>query len=156
MLLSTACTSALNIRPTLRRAEYLPRHPSPVAQYSGETTRGTEALTETQRKAFLAATEDDQFSMSELISADAAMWDSVRSAYPALVDLSDAELSATLESYVNTPPSVTDVLFKTPVGPVFLINIILAVTGLSWCDAPFVDSSSTACVQVAARKAAQQ
>ena len=130
------------------------RHPSVRAQYSAETTRGLENLNDGQRKAFLNIFNSDMFSTPELLTADSEEWDRVRAAEPALAELSDDELKATLTNYVNTGPTLTDVLFKTPVGPVFAINILLAVTGLSYCDLPFVDSGSTACLQLAARQAA--
>lgn len=75
----------------------------------------------------------------------------MRTAYPALADVDDATLSATLKSYVSTPPSLSEVLLKTPVGPVILINIILYATGLSVCDVPFLPSDTDACLQLAAR-----
>lgn len=96
----------------------------------------------------------DDFSMSDLVSADAEAWSRVRDAHPELMSLSDEQLSATLDSYVNTSPRLVEVLTKTPVGPVIGINVLLALTGLSVCDLPFVSSDSTACLQLAARTAA--
>ena len=125
-----------------------------MAQYSGETTRGLEALSAEQQKGFVAAVSSDEFSAVALASADAEMWERMRVAQPALAGLSDAELEATFQSYVNAKPSLFDVLFKTPVGPVFIVNIILAVTNFSWCDVPFVSSDTAACAELAARTAA--
>ena len=42
-------------------------------------------------------------------------------------DMSDDELKAAFDSYVNAPPTLADVVFKTPVGPVIIVNIVLAV-----------------------------
>ena len=108
-----------------------------------------------QPKAFLRAANSVEFPLPELRSADAAMWERVREAHPALASLSDEELNATCTSYIEAKPSITDVLFKTPVGPVFALNIIAAATGFSWCDVPFVNSDSLACAQQAARMAGQ-
>ena len=108
-----------------------------------------------QQRAMVDLTLSEDFSTVSLVSADAATWDRVRSAFPALASLSDEELAIALDSYVNTPPTVWDILLKTPVGPVVFLNIVLAITGWSWCDVPFADKSSTACVQLAARVAGQ-
>ena len=99
--------------------------------------------------------QSDEFSAVDFVNADAAMWERVRASHQALAELSDDELGRVFDSYVNTRPSISEVLFKTPVGPVILINIVCAVTGLSWCDLPFVASDSTACAELAARTAAQ-
>ena len=129
------------------------RHPQVCAQYSGDTTRGLENLDGEQRKAFVAFTQDEDFSTVSLISAESGGgdWDAVRSKYQSLSQLTDDQLRDTLESYINTPPTLTEVLFKTPVGPVVFLNIILAVTGFSWCDTPFADKSTAACIQLAQR-----
>jgi len=133
---------------------FSPRSRPPVAQYSSGSTRGLEALNAEQQSAFVAAMGCDDFSMSDLVSADAEAWSRVRDAHPELMSLSDEQLSATLDSYVNTSPRLVEVLTKTPVGPVIGINVLLALTGLSVCDLPFVSSDSTACLQLAARTAA--
>ena len=97
----------------------------------------------------------EEFSIPSLVSADSAMWDRVRESYPALAELSDTELGDALKSYIETPPTLSEVLLKTPVGPVLLINLILAATGFSYCDLPFTPSDSAACLELAARAAAQ-
>ena len=65
--------------------------------------------------------------------------------------MSDEELRDTLDSYVNTPPGLQEVLLKTPVGPVIFINILFYVTGFSWCDVPWADPNAQACIQLAER-----
>ena len=153
LLGSAASFSAVPIGRTGESAS--PRAATIRLQYSGDTTRGLEALTPEQQKAFFAAANSVEFPLPELRSADAAMWERVREAHPALASLSDEELNATCTSYIEAKPSITDVLFKTPVGPVFALNIIAAATGFSWCDVPFVNSDSLACAQQAARMAGQ-
>ena len=144
-----ACASALVCAP--RPPHAFARHRPVIAQYSGETSRGLEALTPAQQKAFLSVVQSDDFVMADMVNADDALWNRVRETEPALGDLSDDELQTALTSYINTGPNLVDVLLKTPVGPVFLINIVLAATGLSWCDVPFFDHDTAACVQLAAR-----
>lgn len=125
------------------------RHVPITMQYSGETTRGLESLSPPQQKAFVAAMSSDDVSIPMLVTADAAAWARVREANPELQNLTDDELSAALSSYINTPPSLSDVLLKTPVGPVVLINIVFAVTGMSWCDIPFVPTDTTGARSIA-------
>ena len=119
-----------------------------------ETTRGLDALTQPQQKAFLAVMADDEFPMSNFVTADAELWDKVRAIQPDLAELSDAELQGTFDTYISTSPKLSEVLLKTPVGPVIGINLLFAVTGFSFCDLPFADQGSAACVQLAARQAA--
>ena len=54
---------------------------------------------------------------------------------------SDAELRA---AALDLPPSPVEVFFKTPIGPVLLINLAFLVTGFSWCDTPFGDPAACA------------
>ena len=129
----------------------LTRHLPVYAQYSGDTTRGLGSLTPEQQKAFVAACSDDDFSTVDMVSADEAMWMRVRGAYPALASLDDDTLAATLNSYITTPPTLSEVLIKTPVGPVLLLNIILYITGFSVCDIPFLPNDTQACIELAAR-----
>ena len=112
-------------------------------------TRGLDGLTLEQQTEFVNCC--DAFMLSELVSADAEMWDRVRLEYPALSGLDDETLSTTLSSYINTPPTLSEVIFKTPVGPVVLLNIVLIATGVSVCDLPFVSGDTQACIELAAR-----
>ena len=45
---------------------------------------------------------------------------------------------------LDLPPSPVEVFFKTPIGPVLLINLAFLVTGFSWCDTPFGDPAACA------------
>jgi len=119
---------------------------------SAKSVRGLEKLTPEQQTALSEAFTS---TIAEtLTNADAETWERVKKAYPALSDLPDEELQAAVDSYVSTRPQLLEVLVETPVGAVFLINLVLWATGLGFCDLPFIDSSSRACVQVFARRAA--
>ena len=59
-------------------------------------------------------------------------WAAARSKMPSLASRSDDELRA---AWVNSGTDIS-ALWKTPVGPVLIINLILWYTGLSWCDTP--------------------
>ena len=69
-----------------------------------------------------------------LLANDPAALDKARSDYPALAGLSNADLRT---AYFRIPSSLMDILFKTPLGPVFILNIVAAATGFTWCDTPF-------------------
>ena len=75
----------------------------------------------------------------------------VRSAYPVLAGLSNEEMRDAITAYVKAPPSIADVLLKTPVGPTLLINLALLASGASYCDLPWADASSKACIELAER-----
>ena len=115
--------------------------------YSLPNTRGLETLTPEQQKAFLDAVDD-----SGLVDLT-KNGERVRASQPALADLSDEALADVVKAYVSTPTSLQDVLLKTPVGPVVLVNLVAAICGVSVCDLPFWPET-TACLEVAARKAA--
>eukprot|EP00966_Prymnesium_polylepis_P268578 6204680-Prymnesium_polylepis.2 len=66
-----------------------------------------------------------------LTSATSEQWAAVREEFPVLGDRSDEELAGALTTYLSSGPNLVDVLLKTPVGPVFLINID-AVFCSSW------------------------
>ena len=127
-----------------------------------------EALTAAEREALLKARDkypytgviDDERNMAadspakaygdqepwpEISSrAPPEVWNRVRSEFPALQERTDAELAAANEAYVNEPASLKDVLLKTPIGPVIVINAFLLVSGFSWCDTPFGSAASCA------------
>ena len=138
---------------------WAPAHAAPraavVAQYSGYTARGLESLTGPQQKAMVDATSTPEFVPTTLLEADPTTFTALREEFPALASLSDDELLAAVKSYINTPPTLPEVLLKTPVGPVIGINLLFYFTGFSACDLPFVDSSSQSCMELAARVAAQ-
>jgi hypothetical protein len=64
-------------------------------------------------------------------------WHQARKEHPPLAPYSDEELKLAL---LRQPPKVLDVFLYTPVGPFVLLNIVIAFTGLSWCDTPFGDA----------------
>ena len=80
----------------------------------------------------------------ETVSEEAggkSVWTDCRTACPPLAGRSDAELRA---AALDLPPSPVEVFFKTPIGPVLLINLAFLVTGFSWCDTPFGDPAACA------------
>ena len=123
----------------------------PAARMSSGAVRGLEALPLESQAALLEAMGDQRFAITELAKADGATWAKVREAYPGVGDVSDAELDAAIKSYIDAPPTLADALFKTPVGPVLLVNLLAWALGVQWCDLPFADPTSQACVEVAAR-----
>ena len=111
-----------------------------------------EGLTTEQEKVLVeASTKNENFQLTLLLSADAAKWSELRTAYPALESLDDATLKAAVKEYITATPDIFDVLFKTPVGPVVIANVLAYFTGFSWCSTPFVDSQSQACIELASR-----
>ena len=124
-------------------------------QYSfGESLRGLEQLEKPQAEAVIEALSSREFSYSKLKDVDTDECERVRATHPSLSSLSDDDISAAFVKYVETPPTLQEALFMTPIGPVFLLNLILLATGFSVCDTPFADTQSTACLEVAARAAA--
>ena len=97
--------------------------------YSGDTTRGLEALTPEQQKAF--SPRPTRSTRCRSCVRPMQQCGSACARRPALASLSDEELNATCTNTLKQP-SITDVLFKTPVGPVFALNVIAAATGFSW------------------------
>jgi len=121
-------------------------------RYSLPSTRGLEALSAEQQKAFLDAV--DKFGLVELSNyGPSSAWERVRTAQPSLSPLSDEALEAAVKAYVATPTTLPDVLLKTPVGPVIGFNLLAVAFDVSVCDLPFWPET-TACLEVAARKAA--
>ena len=96
--------------------------------------------------------EGPQWDSFSLTGATTENWETVRAEFPVLAARSDEELAGALRTYLNKGPDLFGVLTQTPVGPVILINILLYVTGITWCDTPL--GTAAACAQVAARKAA--
>ena len=84
-------------------------------------------------------------------TSPAADLEMVRSAYPVLADLSDEQMRDAITAYIKAPPSIADVILRTPVGPTLLINLALLASGASYCDLPWADSSSKACIELAER-----
>ena len=68
-----------------------------------------------------------------------------------LTERSDKELTAALLTVLNQGPDIVGILLKTPVGPTIAINLLILATGSTWCDTPFVDSTSKACMELVAR-----
>jgi len=113
------------------------------------TDRETDALVKALGKYPPEGPQWDSFSLT---GATAENWETVRAEFPVLAARSDEELAGALRTYLNKGPDLFGVLTQTPVGPVILINILLYVTGVTWCDTPL--GTAAACAQVAARKAA--
>ena len=61
------------------------------------------------------------------IRSPPSLWNAIREEWPVLASRSDEELVEAWGAYVKEPAELMDVLLKTPVGPVVLINVILAV-----------------------------
>jgi hypothetical protein len=135
-------------------------------QYSfGDNVRGLEDLSPSQQKAFVAMFQDEKFllklsereglQLQEAASADAEVWAKVRADYPDLVDLTDDDLERTCKKYTSVKPTIADTLFRTPVGPVLLLNLVAFATGFApACDLPWSATDSPGCVELAARRAA--
>ena len=106
-------------------------------------------------KAALAkySSEASDWESFPLTSATSENWATVREEWPVLAARSDQELKTALDTFLNNGPDPLAVITQTPVGPVIGINLFLFATGLSWCDTPF--GNAAACVEVAARKAAE-
>ena len=157
LLHASASGAALLLKPAayvrqLPPTAYVRHRPAYLQYATGDSTRGLESLNTTeQQAAFRSVIESEQFSATALVTADTALWDRVRAFSPDLADLSDDQLQDVFTSYINTPPSVSDILLKTPVGPVILINLLFFATGFTWCDIPFLSSDTQACAELAAR-----
>ena len=136
------------------RAE-VARHPSAVMQYSfGDDTRGLEDLTPPQQKAFAAMYTDEEL-VVKLSRPNAEVWAEVRTAYPDLKDLTDDDFVRTCKSYTSVKPTLADTLFKTPVGPLLLVNLLAFATDFSAaCDLPWSDTNSRGCLDLAERRSA--
>lgn len=130
---------------------------TPARAASVTTSRHTsvnllQGLSTEQEKVLVdATTKDERYSLTLLLSADADKWTELRTAYPALGSIDDATLKAAVKEYITATPNLFDVLFKTPVGPVVIANLLAYFTGFSWCSTPFVDSQSQACIEFASR-----
>ena len=59
-------------------------------------------------------------------------WAAVKAKMPSLAKFEDEQLRT---AWVNSGTDIS-ALWKTPVGPVLIINLILWATGASWCDTP--------------------
>lgn len=79
---------------------------------------------------------------------DAAVWARVQAEHAILADYTDVELRS---AYVRQRPSLLDVLFLTPLGPVFAVNIAAWYFDFSFCDTPLRDVFKQCAVNAAAR-----
>jgi hypothetical protein len=62
-------------------------------------------------------------------------WEAFAKEYPQMAEeFSQDELRI---AYIKQSPQLLDILTKTPLGPVLLINLIVLASGFSWCDTPF-------------------
>eukprot|EP00550_Attheya_septentrionalis_P007998 CAMPEP_0198296556 /NCGR_PEP_ID=MMETSP1449-20131203/33044_1 /TAXON_ID=420275 /ORGANISM="Attheya septentrionalis, Strain CCMP2084" /LENGTH=177 /DNA_ID=CAMNT_0043997205 /DNA_START=86 /DNA_END=619 /DNA_ORIENTATION=+ len=61
-------------------------------------------------------------------------WDTARKSHPVLEPYSDDELRM---AFIRQSPKFADVLLYTPLGPFLLINLVIYITGFSWCNTPF-------------------
>ena len=61
-------------------------------------------------------------------------WDTARKSHPVLAPYSDDELRM---AFIRQPPKFADVLLYTPLGPFLIINLVVYITGFSWCNTPF-------------------
>ena len=128
-------------------------------QYSVDSTRGLN-LPAPQQKAFVEAFKTAEFSVAALsgttfdekVAVDPEKFDALRAAYPDLAPLSDAQITAVVDSYVDTKVTPVEAFLGTPVGPVIILNLMLWASGLSACDLPFVDASNRACLELASRR----
>ena len=127
-------------------------------QYSVDSTRGLN-LPAPQQKAFVEAFKTAEFSVAALsgttfdekVAVDPEKFDALRAAYPDLAPLSDAQITAVVDSYVDTKVTPVEAFLGTPVGPVIILNLMLWASGLSACDLPFVVASNRACLELACR-----
>ena len=86
------------------------------------------------------------------MAVDPEKFDALRAAYPDLAPLSDAQITAVVDSYVDTKVTPVEAFLGTTVGPVIILNLMLWASGLSACDLPFVDASNRACLELASRR----
>lgn len=61
-------------------------------------------------------------------------WDDLKAQYPSLQEYNEDELR---RAYVSQKPTIVELFVKTPLGPFLLLNLILFLSGFSWCDTPF-------------------
>lgn len=96
--------------------------------------------------ALRAAAKELSVSYGESWCDDPKAWTQARIDYPILAPYEDdAQLRRT---WILLTPSLLDVIVKTPVGPVFGVNILIWVldsTGFSWCDTPLKDVFGSTC-----------
>ena len=101
-------------------------------QYSVDSTRGLN-LPAPQQKAFIEAFKTAEFSVAALsgttfdekVAVDPEKFDALRAAYPDLAPLSDAQITAVVDSYVDTNVTPVEAFLGTPVGPVIILNLML-------------------------------
>ena len=104
---------------------YTPKRFVPLTmQYSVDSTRGLN-LPAPQQKAFVEAFKTAEFSVAALsgatfdekVAVDPEKFDALRAAYPDLAPLTDAKITAVINSYVATKVTPVEAFFGTPVGP---------------------------------------
>ena len=109
----------------------------PFAEYQiwGNVCRvdGRELPFDEQAQAFI----DDAKFLQEIkflrsITESEPDWAAVKAKMPSLAKFEDEQLRT---AWVNSGTDIS-ALWKTPVGPVLIINLILWATGASWCDTP--------------------
>jgi len=61
-------------------------------------------------------------------------WDDLKARYPSLREYNEDDLR---RAYISQKPTVAELFVKTPLGPFLLLNLILFLSGFSWCDTPF-------------------
>ena len=87
----------------------------PVASIpSAGSKQGLEDLPPAVASAIADAFTNQELPQLTSNTNDAEVWTSVRAAYPALVELSDGDLQAAVACFVDAPPSLAEVLLKTP------------------------------------------
>ena len=61
-------------------------------------------------------------------------WDELKNQYPSLQEYSNDDLR---RAFIAQKPTVGDLLTRTPLGPLIVLNGICWLGGFSWCDTPF-------------------
>lgn len=80
----------------------------------------------------LAGFTDAEIKFLRSITESEPDWAAVKAKMPSLAKFEDEQLRT---AWVNSGTDIS-ALWKTPVGPVLIINLILWATGASWCDTP--------------------
>ena len=109
-------------------------------------------LPDAAQATLMAALTEGGFSVTSLREGRGkdSNWADVREQYPSLGSVSDVDLDAAVKAYIDETPSLADALFKTPIGPVLIINLVAWAFQSNVCDLPFVPATR-ACAEAAAR-----
>ena len=132
-----------------------------AADENAEDLAVAPALTEEQLKVLMAIR--DEFGQTGKYSFETS-WDDIRALYPVLQGRTDEEVPPATWHHERTfratarrsppshPPTLPpqlrtavvsfernwfDVLFKTPIGPLLVVNLLIIASGKSWCDTPW-------------------